>query len=140
MPRYVASRTLPAPVGEVWAVLSEPQRFADWWPGLERVDPTVRRGFAPGALWQIEGTDRPSFRLRPQLSGTLLVLEVVTERRLVFQLIHAHVDVELDLEAVPDGETAATLSVEAPRLSGVGRAFPSEVLARLADLVRPTAS
>ena len=120
-------------------MLADPQHFVEWWPGLERVDPTVRRALAPGALWQVEGADRPSFRSRPQLSGSLLILEVVTERRLVFQLTHARIDVELDLEAVPDGETSATLAVEAPRFAGVGRAFPSQVLASLADLVRPTA-
>ena len=37
----------------------------------------------------------------------------------------------------PDGQTAAVLAVEAPRFGGLGRAFPSEALAKLADLVRP---
>ena len=136
MPRYVARRTLPAPVEEVWALLAEAERFADWWPGLERVQPTVRRALAPGALWQVEGTSRPSFLRRPQLSGTLLVLEVVPLRRIVFQLSGDRLDAELALEPVEDGETQATLAVHAPRLVGVGRAFPSQALARLAALVR----
>ncbi|GEM_PF-499753 len=136
MPRYVARRTLPAPVEEVWALLAEAERFAEWWPGVERVVPTVRRALAPGALWQVEGATRPSLLRRPQLSGTLLVLEVEPLRRLAFQLSGERLEAELAFEPVEDGETLATLAVVAPRLVGVGRAFPSQALARLAALVR----
>jgi hypothetical protein len=66
------------------------------------------------------------------------VLDVVPQRRLVFQLSEARFDAELGLEPDEDGQAAATLIVEAPRLSGVGRAFPSLALAQLAALVRPT--
>ena len=139
MPRYEARRTLPAPVEDVWAVLAEPARWSEWWPGLVAAEPTVRRALAPGALWQLEGTDRASFRRRPQLGGTLLVLEVVPLRHLAFQLSGEHAEVELDLEPVEDGETQATLVVEAPRFGGIRRTFPSKALARLAALVRSAA-
>ena len=46
---------------------------------------------------------------------------------------------ELDLTPVEDGETQATLAVEAPRFGGLGRSAPSEALAGLARLVRPSA-
>ena len=136
MPRYAARRVLPAAVDEVWAVLAEPGRFAEWWPGVERVGSTVRRGLAPGALWQIEGANRLSLLRRPELGGTLLVLEVVPHRRLAFQLGEARIDVELELESTEDGQAAATLAVEVPRFTGIGRAFPSQALGKLAELVR----
>jgi hypothetical protein len=49
LPRYEARRTLPAPVEEVWAVLADPARWPEWWPGLVGAAPTVRRALAPGA-------------------------------------------------------------------------------------------
>ena len=139
MPRYEARRTLPAPVEDVWAVLAEPARWPEWWPGLVGADPTVRRALAPGALWKLEGTNRPSFRRRPQLGGSLLVLEVVPLKHVSFQLTSEHAEVELDLQPVEDGETQATLAVETPRFGGMGRNVPSEALAGLAALVRPSA-
>ena len=140
MPRYEARRTLPAPVEDVWAVLEEPARWPEWWPGLVGAEPTVRRALAPGALWQLEGTERPSFTRRPQLGGTLLFLEVVPLRRVTFQMTGERAEVELDLEPVEENaQTATRLAVEAPRFGGIGRAFPSQALAGLATLVRPAA-
>jgi uncharacterized protein YndB with AHSA1/START domain len=136
LPRYVARRVLPATVEEVWAVLADPERFADWWPGVLRVEPSVRNALAPGAHWRIEGALKPSILRRPDLTGSLLVLEVETERRLVFQMTGEHLDVELALESTEDG-AAATLACEAPRFGGIRRSFPSEALAKLAALVRP---
>ena len=139
MPRYAASRVLPATVDAVWAVLGEPESFADWWPGVERVEPTVRCAFAPGALWHVEGatSSKPSVRRRPQMMGDLLVIDVEPSSRVTFQLVSERIDAELRLEPTEDGDAAATLTVEAPRFAGVGRAFPSDALSKLAALVRP---
>ena len=139
MPRYAASRTLPAPVEDVWAVLADPARWPDWWPGLVGAEPTVRRALAPGAHWQLVGTDRPSLFRRPQLSGSLLILDVVPLERIAFQLSGEHADVELDLRQDEDGQTQASLAVEAPRFGGIGRTLPSQALSRLAGLVRQPA-
>ncbi|HEY3577882.1 MAG TPA: SRPBCC family protein [Gaiellaceae bacterium] len=136
MPRYEARRTLPASVEDVWTVLENPARWPEWWPGLVGVQSSVRRALAPGAHWHLEGTERPSFRRRPQLGGSLLFLEVVPLRRIAFQLSGEHADVELDLQPVEDGETQATLAVETPRFGGLGRTAPSQALAGLAALVR----
>ena len=136
MQRYEARRTLPAAVEDVWDVLADAERWPEWWPGLVAVQSTVRRALAPGAYWQLEGTERPSFRRRPQLGGSLLFLEVVPLRRIAFQLTGEHAEVELDLQPVEDGETQATLAVEAPRFGGLGRNAPSQALAGLAALVR----
>ena len=138
MPRYAAKRTLPAPVETVWDVLAEPARWAEWWPDLAAAEPTVRRALAPGALWQIEGSNRPSLFRRPLSSGSLLLLEVVPLRRIAFQLTADRLDVALELEpATGDGETVAKLAVEAPRFAGVRRSVASDALGKLAALVRP---
>jgi uncharacterized protein YndB with AHSA1/START domain len=139
LPRYEARRTLPAPVEDVWEVLADAGRWPEWWPGLVGAAPTVRRALAPGAYWQLEGTERPSFRRRPQLGGSLLFLEVVPLKHLSFQLTGERAEVELDLTPVEDDETQATLAVEAPRFGGIGRSVPSQALAALAALVRPPA-
>lgn len=139
MPRYEARRTLAAPVDEVWAVLADPARWPEWWPGLVGASPTVRRALAPGAHWQLEGSDRGGFGKRPQLGGSLLFLEVVPLKRVAFQLSGERADVELDLVPVEDGQTQATLGIEAPRFGGMGRTVPSQALAKLAALVRPPA-
>ena len=140
MPRYAARRVLPGTVEDVWEVLAAPERFAEWWPGVEAVDPG-RRGLVPGGLWRIEGgTAKASFRRRPEVGGNLLVIEVVPHARVVFQLMAEGMWVELDLESDEDGQAAANLVVEAQRFTGVGRGFPSEALAGLAALVRPAAA
>jgi len=123
----------------VWSVLADPGRWPEWWPGLVGATSAVRNALAPGAYWQLEGTERPSFRRRPQLGGSLLFLEVVPLKRLRFQLTGEHAEVELDLERVEDNDTQATLSVETPRFGGIGRSVPSEALAGLASLVRDPA-
>ncbi len=94
--------------------------------------PSVRRALAPGAHWHLEGTNRPSFLRRPQLGGSCSFLEVVPLKHVSFQLTSEHSKVELDLAPVEDGETQATLAVEAPRFGGMGRAVPSQALAGLA--------
>ncbi len=120
-------------------MLAEPARWPDWWPGLVGAQPTVRRALAPGAHWHLEGSDRSGFSKRPQLGGSLLILEVVPLKRIAFQLSGERADVELDLVTVEDNQTQATLGIEAPRFGGMGRTMPSQALAKLAALVRPPA-
>jgi hypothetical protein len=120
-------------------VLEDPVRWPEWWPGLVSVQSSVRRALAPGAHWSLEGTEQPSFRRRPQLGGSLLFLEVVPLTRIAFQMTGEHVEVELDLEPVEDGQTQATLGIDAPRFGGMGRTVGSEALSKLAKLVRPPA-
>jgi hypothetical protein len=47
-----ATRELLASRAEAWAFLAEPYHLSDWWPGIVSVEPD-RRGFAPGARWQV---------------------------------------------------------------------------------------
>jgi uncharacterized protein YndB with AHSA1/START domain len=140
LPRYAARRILPAPVATVWDVLAEPARWVEWWPDLVMAESTVRKALAPGALWRIEGANRPSLFRRSLGGGSLLVLDVVPLQRVAFQLSEDRIDVELELEPTAgDDETAAKLAVEAPRLAGIRRTMASDALAKLAALVRPPA-
>lgn len=134
VPRFAADRILLAPLEDVWAFLAEPFHLPDWWPGVSGVQPD-RRGVAPGARWQVLGPDRPTFLRRPDAAGTLLVLDVVPMRRLSFQLTGQRLDAELELEALDERRTRATLAVDAPFLT-VPRSFPRNALGRLYDLVQ----
>ena len=129
-------------VEDVWAFLAEPYHLADWWPGIAGIDPD-RRGFAPGARWRIRASDvlpsRPFIGVgllkRPGASGILLVTEVVTGRRIAFQLVSEGIDVELELEQAEGARTRVGLVVEAG-WRRIRRSYPHRALARLYDLVQ----
>jgi uncharacterized protein YndB with AHSA1/START domain len=135
LPKYAADATLLAPVDDVWTFLAEPYNLGDWWPGISGVEPD-RRGLAPGARWKIVGPNEPTWFRRPQATGVLQVLEVQPMSRIAFQLTGDRIDAELTLEPVDATHTKVTLLVDAPWLSGVGRAFPRKALARLRALLR----
>ena len=128
--RYAASRDLLASRADVWGFLSEPYHLPDWWPGLGGIQPD-RRGFAPGARWQIQAGQRPSLLRRPGAAGIILIRTVEPERRLAFQLVAERVDAELELEDAGPERTVATLTVDAPFLSGLNRKTPVRALSRL---------
>jgi carbon monoxide dehydrogenase subunit G len=131
LPRYAADRVLLAPLDDVWTFVAEPFNLPDWFPGVSGVQPD-RRGMAPGARWQVLGSDRPSLLKKPDAAGMLLVLDVVPGRRIAFQLTGQRLDAELGLEPVGEG-TRATLAVDAPFLT-VSRSFPSKALQKLFEL------
>lgn len=138
MPRHAASRELLAARADVWAFLSEPYNLSDWWPGIAGVQPD-RRGLAPGACWQIQGSARPGLIRRPGAGGTVLILAVESERRVAFQLVDERVDAELVLDDAAPGRTTATLTVDAPFLSGVSRKTAVRALSRLYSLCQTAA-
>jgi uncharacterized protein YndB with AHSA1/START domain len=135
MPRFAADRTILAPLDDVWAFLAEPYNLADWWPGVSGVEPD-RRGLAPGARWKVIGPDRPSYFRRPQMTGTLVVLEVVPRERIAFQLTGDRIDADLTLRAIDEKSTEVSLIVDGPFLIGLRRRFPAEALGRLHSLLR----
>jgi uncharacterized protein YndB with AHSA1/START domain len=145
MPRYVAERTLLAPLEDVWAFLAEPYNLSDWWPGVGGIVPD-RRGLAPGARWTIRGSDglsgeplRPLFGpgmfRRPDAAGTLLVTDVVRGTRIAFQLVNERISAEIELSSVDATRTSVALLVEAPWAT-VRRTYAKEALRRLYDLVQ----
>jgi hypothetical protein len=138
MPTYEASRELLASRADVWAFVSEPYRLPDWWPGISGLQPD-RRGFAPGARWQVLGENRPSLFRKPNMSGILLVLAVERYERFAFQLTGERLDVELRLSEPEPNRTLARLSVSGPLLVGLKRSLPAKALARLHALVQTAA-
>ena len=129
MPKVAATRRIDAPRELVWAVVADPERFGDWWPGVASVEPG-RRGLVPGARWRIEGESRGRYLRRPLPAGELLVLAVRIAERVAFQLTGDRIDVELVLRD-DDGGTAAELVLDSPPLIGMRRAFPGSVLRAL---------
>jgi uncharacterized protein YndB with AHSA1/START domain len=135
VPTYAAKRVLLAPLDDVWAFLAEPYHLADWWPGISGVEPD-RRGLAPGARWKVLGPDKPSFFRKPQATGMLLVLDVVPQSRIVFQLTGDRIDAEIELRPLDADRTEVILAVEVPPLIGARRSFPHRALVRLYELVQ----
>jgi uncharacterized protein YndB with AHSA1/START domain len=138
MPRVAASRELLAPRRDVWAFLAEPHHFSDWWPGVAGVQPD-RRGLAPGARWSLHGGSRPSLIRKPDMTGTLLVLEVDPYERIAWHMTGERLDVELRLAATTDSTTAVELSVSGPFLVGLRRSLPRTALSRLHALCQTAA-
>ena len=139
MPRVEAARELLAPREDVWAFLAAPHHLPDWWPGLAAVQPD-RRGFAPGARWEVHGTNRPSLFRRPSPSGMLLVLAIEPLERWAFQLTGERLEVEIRLSVAAPDRTVAVMSVTGPWLIGLGKSLPRSALARLHALCQTAAS
>ena len=135
MPRYTAARVLLAPPADVWAFLADPYNLGDWWPGVSGVAPD-RRGLSPGARWKVLGPDRPSYFRKPQMTGTLLVLDVVPMQRFAFQLTGDRIEVEVTMRPVEENRTEVALAVEGPMLIGLRRRLPVQAVARLHSLLR----
>src|SRR5207249_3020617 len=129
VPKVAATHRIDAPRELVWAIVADPERFGEWWPGVASVEPG-RRGLVPGARWRIEGESRGRYLRRPLPAGELLVLEVRIAERVAFQLTGDRIDVELVLRD-DEGSTTVELVVEAPPLIGMRRAFPGNVLRAL---------
>jgi uncharacterized protein YndB with AHSA1/START domain len=132
MPTYGAARELLAPRKDVWAFIAEPHYLADWWPGIHGVQPD-RRGLAPGARWQVRRLGRPTYVAgrRPDVSGTIVFLDVRPLELVAWQFVNGRIDVELRLKATDPDRTRAELTVSAPLLGGLRRSLPHKALTRL---------
>ena len=132
MPTYTATRDLIASRDSVWDFLAEASNLADWWPGIEAVEPD-RRGLAPGARWRIRTPGRANVFIgrNPDVTGMLVFLDVRRPELATWQFSDGKVDVELRLsERAPD-RTRVELTVSAPFLGGLSRSLPRKALSRL---------
>jgi len=140
MPRAAASRELAASRQDVWRVVADPRRFADWWPNVASVE-AGRQGLAPGARWTIRAPGQPSPFRRSGYSGTLVVLEVRPLERLSWTLSGDRIDADLRLEDAGDGDrTRAILELTAAWLVSLPRNLPRRALNRLHDLCQTAAT
>jgi hypothetical protein len=138
MPHASASRLLLAPRDDVWALIAEPRRFADWWPGVVAVEPG-RSGLVEGARWDVRARDSPSLFRRTTSSGKLFVRGVRSPERFAWTLTSDHLDAELRLEEKGFDRTNATLVIEAPWVYGFASALPRRALTRLYALCQTPA-
>jgi uncharacterized protein YndB with AHSA1/START domain len=140
--RIEEQKELIANRADVWALLSEPHHLSDWWPGYTTVRPD-RRGVAEGARWQVTRSAAPGLLRRPGGEGVIVVTAVEPPLRLAWHDLQQRFDAEIRLEPAADGNTRATLTVEAPlwRLVAEGlRPTPRQALARLHALCQTAAS
>ena len=139
MPARTAVIELLAPPDDVWAYVSEPYHFPDWWPGVATVEPD-RRGFATGARWAVRLRDASLFR-RPHAEDVLVVHAAEPQTRFAFELVRAKVRGELSLSPAGSSATRAALRVDEPlRISFTRGQLPKEALARLYDRVQTGAA
>jgi hypothetical protein len=135
-----ASRELIAARADVWAFLAEPHHLADWWPGIRGVEPD-RRGFAPGARWQVMAVSRiPLVGARePRRASTLVIETIELYERWTWHLTgDLPLDVEIHLAAPALDRTLVTVTVNARRLANPRRLARTAV-DRLYDLVQTAA-
>lgn len=127
--KSVAERMLLAPVEDVWAVLAEPHRLPDWWPGMNAVEPD-RRGLAAGTRWRVHGSS-PGYLRRPLADDTLVLKRVERGRLVEFALIRDRLAAELELAAAPGNRTLARLTLTAHWLYGPRGAIARTALSGL---------
>ena len=134
--RSRAERELLAPRADVWAFLAEPYHLADWWPGVSGVVPD-RRGFAPGARWEVRGTRWTNpFTGRRPVEQLLLVREIDVYERWRFHLLAEKLDVEVRLRTRGPERTLATVEVEGGWLVGGRGSLARKAAERLYALVQ----
>jgi len=139
--RIDAKHELLALRDDVWALLAEPRHLSDWWPGYSTIRPD-RRGLAEGARWKVARSSAPGLLRRPGGEGVIVITGVEQGRRFAWRDLQQGFAAEIRLEPAPEGNTRATLALEAPwwRIVAEGlRSSPRQSLARLHALCQTAA-
>jgi uncharacterized protein YndB with AHSA1/START domain len=140
--RIEAETELIATRADAWALLAEPRHLSDWWPGYTSVRPD-RRGLAEGARWQVVRGGEIGLLKRPGGEGLIVITAAESDRRLAWQDVQQGFTADLRLEPAPDGNTRATLTIEAPAWRAIAeglRPLPRKALARLHALCQTAAT
>ena len=137
--RQQASRELLAARPDAWAFLTEPYHLADWYPGISGVTPD-RRGSAAGARWQIVASNEPTLLRKPRAGGTLVVTAAEEPRLFAFRLVGEKLNVRVDLEALAEDRTQATVTIEGPWLITYRRTLARRAVDRLYALCQTAAT
>ena len=141
MSKVAATRELLAPREDVWKFLAEPHHLSDWWPGATAF---ARPAWARArARWEV--TLRPqgrgflgSFLGGPNTTRMLMILEVRPNELVRFMFTEDHMEAELVLEPMGDGQTQATLTVDGAWLR-LNASLPRSALNRLHALCQTAA-
>jgi uncharacterized protein YndB with AHSA1/START domain len=127
---------------DAWGLLAEPYHLADWWPGYTSVRPD-RRGLAEGARWQVVRGGEIGLLRRPGGEGLIVITAVEPERRLAWQDVEQAFTAQIRLEPAAEGNTRATLVIDASAWRAVAeglRPLPRKALARLHALCQTAAT
>jgi uncharacterized protein YndB with AHSA1/START domain len=139
--RIEAQRELLALRSDVWKLLAEPRHLSDWWPGYSTIRPD-QRGFSQGARWQVVRSTSPGLLRRPRGEGLILVTTVEPGLRFGWRDLQQAFCAEVLLEPGAQGNTRATISLEASAWRIVAeelRSTPRRALARLHALCQTAA-
>lgn len=124
MPRVTRERTLEAPPGEVWRLISDPYNLPRWWPRTSRVENVDRGGDAGRSQWtQVLETSegrgvRADFRCVGAAEGERYVWEQQLEGT-PFERHLREARIEIALGG-GDGKSRVSIS-SVQRLRGLGR-------------------
>jgi uncharacterized protein YndB with AHSA1/START domain len=120
MPEFDYSLVSAAPPRQVWKILYDPLRFAEWWSGFDRVTPgDARGGDADVTLWP-EGY--PEFALPQRVESH------ADEQRVVVSCTVSDLHFEWRLQPV-DGGTDVSVHVEIPAAEAAREATQRDVVA-----------
>jgi len=114
MPRVSRRRTVAAPVGDVWSLVSDPYSLPRWWPRTTRVENVDRKSGDRRSRWTkvletAEGRGvRADYRCLSAAEGERYVWEQELEGTPFARHLKSS-RVEIDLRGA-DGETKVTLS------------------------------
>jgi uncharacterized protein YndB with AHSA1/START domain len=117
MPTFDDTTTTSAPVEEVWKLLYDPARMADWWEGVERVAPHGTDGKGDVTVWPDGYPDFPMpQRLQADSDGRQVTIScLVSDLVFAWRLepagegtrISVHVEIPEEEAARLDGQRAA---------------------------------
>ena len=120
----VRKRRIPAPVGQVWSIVSDPYHLPRWWPRTQRVENVSGGGQSRGAKWTqvFETKDgrgvRADYRCVSAARDERYVYEQLLEGTPFAKILRA-ATTEVRLSAM-DGDTEVTLALN-QRLRGLSR-------------------
>lgn len=125
MPRVTRRRTIAAPVGEVWQLVSDPYSLPRWWPRTARVENVEVRGSGRRSQWTqvletAEGRGvRADFRCLSAAEGERYVWEQQLEET-PFAKHLKESRVEIALASAGEGATEVSLTA-VQQLRGMSR-------------------
>jgi uncharacterized protein YndB with AHSA1/START domain len=124
MPRVTRRRTISAPVGEVWKLISDPYSLPRWWPRTGRVESVDRKPEGRRSQWTkvLETAEGRGVRADYRCLSSAERERYVWEQQLAGTPFEKHLrssTVEIALRA--DGDRTAVSLTSEQRLRGLSR-------------------